>query len=196
MRISSFRLFILVLFLVNTSFGQDLSNLQIFNNLADSVSEKIIRGLPNSNSNLEITSTNDRDLNILYEFIKIKLIRSGIKLGSESEYDEKISLSFSEAKVEYNNLFKDHLFGNYYMSREINLSGNFVLERKNQVFDFSFSYSDTVAFDNYTKLESKIYPITEGIPPKEPFFSNLIEPVIAIAATATAVILFFTIRSK
>ncbi len=196
MKISLFRLFILVLFLIKTSFGQELSNLQVFNNLTDSVSEKIIRALPDSNSNLLITLKNEGNLNIFYEFIKIKLIRSGIKLGSEFEYDEKISLSFSEAKVEYKNLFKDHLFGNYFMTREINLSGNFILERKNEVFDFNFSSSDTVGFDNYTKLESKIYPITEGIPPKEPFFSNLIEPIIAIAATATAVILFFTIRSK
>lgn len=191
-----FRLFILVLFLSNTSFGQELSNLQVFSNLTDSLSKKILRVLPNDISNLGFTSSNDRDLNILYEFVKVKLIKSGIRLNSESESDEKLSLSFSEAKVEYKDLFKDHIFGDYYMVREISLSGNFILERKSEVFDFNLSHSDTIEFDNYTKFENKIYPITEGIPPREPFFSNLIEPIIAITATATAVVLFFTIRSK
>lgn len=195
MKYFSFRLFILFLF-ANPVYAQQISNLQIFKNLSDSISNKIVETLPEGISILGFSHNYSNDLNILYDFIKAKLINSGMKITTESEYDEKLSLSFSDAKVEYKNLFKDHLFGNFFMTREITLFGSFILERKNKVFDFNLGFSDTVAFDNYTKLESKLYPITEGIPPKEPFFSNLIEPVIAIAATATAVVLFFTIRSK
>ncbi len=152
--------------------------------------------LSNNISKLEINSNNQNELNILYDFIRAKLMRDGIKLSSSDEYDEKLSLFFTDAKVEYKDLFKEHLFGSYLMTREITLAGNFILERKNEVFNFNITSSDTVGYDNYTDLENKIYTITEGIPPKEPFISSIIEPVIAVAATATAVILFFTIRSK
>lgn len=194
MKFLSFQLLILLLF-ANPIFGQQISNLQVFKNLTDSISYKIIEALPDEMSTLSFP-TNNSELNILYDFIKTKLINSGIKLTSDENYKEKISLSFSEVKVDYDKLFKEHLFGKYSMKRQIVLSGSFILEKKSQVFDFNFIGTDTVKFEEYRDLENKIYPFTEGQAPKEPFFTNLVEPVIAIAATATAVILFFTVRSK
>jgi len=195
-KLQTFQLFILVLFLLIPVSGQQISNLKIFDNLTDSLSNKIIRTLPNDVNTLELLSTNKNDLSIIVDFLRKDLIRSGLKLFSDSAYDEKLNLTIIEAKVEYNDLFKNHLFGDYFMNRTVTLSGNFMLSRKSEVYDFNFSLTDTVEYENFAKLESKVYPITEGIPPKEPFFSNLFEPVIAIAATATAVLLFFTIRSK
>ena len=195
-KLQTFQLFILVLFLISSTSGQQISNLQIFDNLTDSLSNKIIRALPNNVKTLELSSANQDVLSVLVDFLRKNLIKSGLKLNSDSGYDEKLNLTIVEAKVEYNDLFKDRLFGNYFMTRTVNLSGSFVLSRRNEVYDFNFSSVDTVEYENYEKLESKLYPITEGSPPSEPFFSSLFEPVIAIAATATAVILFFTIRSK
>lgn len=194
MKFLSFQLLILLLF-ANPIFGQQISNLQVFKNLTDSISYKIIEALPDEMSTLSFP-TNNSELNILYDFIKTKLINSGIKLTSDENYKEKISLSFSEVKVDYDKLFKEHLFGKYSMQRQVVLSGSFILEKKSQVFDFNFIGTDTVKFEEYRDLENKIYPFTEGQAPKEPFFTNLVEPVIAIVATATAVILFFTVRSK
>ncbi len=190
------QLFIFFLFFNVSIRSQETSNLQVFNNLTDSVSYKILEVLPNNISSLELKPYNENDLSILYEFIRAKLIKSGIRMSSETKYDEKLSINFNEAKIEYKDLFKNHLFGDYFMTRQVKLSGNFILERQNKILDFDFCVIDTVEFDIYTNLENKIYSITEGIPPKEPFFSSLMEPLIAISATATAIILFFTIRSK
>lgn len=195
MKFLSFWLFIFLIILKPLN-GQEISNLQLFNILTDSLTIKIIESLPENIISLEINSVNKNDLDILLDFIITKLIKSGKKISLGSESDEKIFITFTESKVDYKDLSKNHFWGSYFMVRDIKIAGNFVLTNKSKVFDFNFSSIDTVEFDNYKKLENKIYPLTEGIPPEEPFFLNLIEPVIAIAATATAVILFFTIRSK
>lgn len=195
MKFLSFQLFLLLLF-AQSVLGQQVSNLQLFNNLTDSVSNKITSVLTDKLTSVSFSASNYNQLNILYDYIKAGLINAGIKVSSDDNYQEKITLTFSEAKVEYDELFKEHLFGKYLMKRKVILAGGFILEKRGQVFDFNYITTDTVDFDGYTKIESKIYPFTEGEPPKEPFFSNLIEPVVAIAATATMVILFFTVRSK
>jgi len=45
-------------------------------------------------------------------------------------------------------------------------------------------------------LENPNHPFTKGNIPAEPFFESIPEPVLAIGTAATAVILFFILRSK
>jgi hypothetical protein len=167
----------------------------VFRILADSLTSKILLSLPKDVSTIQIISSENKLSNIT-NYIIANLIRKGLKINVDSNFDESLTISFSEAKVEYQNLFKEHFFGNYLMTRRVALAGNVLLFKKSDVIDFNFTQIDTVEYENFRKLENKVYPFTEGEPPKEPFFSNLIEPVIAIAATATAVLLFFTVRSK
>lgn len=196
MRTLSFQLFIFFVFLSSFTFSQVKSNLEVFKILTDSLANKIILSLPESVNSLEIIPNEVSQLNVICDYLKSNLIKNKIKLVKESKADESLSVTFSDVKVEYDNLHKEHLFGKYFMTRTIVLSGSYFLLNENKSYDFSFSSMDTVEYEEYTKLESKLYPFTKGKEPKEPFFSNLIEPVIAIAATATAVILFFTVRSK
>lgn len=196
MKTLSFQLFIFFILLSSPNFSQVKTNLEVFKILTDSLANKIIYSLPENVNSLEFIPNEVSQLNVITDYLKSNLIKNKIKLVKDSKADESLSVTFSDIKVEYDNLHKEHLFGKYFMTRNIVLSGSYLLLNENKSYDFSFSSMDTVEYDGYTKLESKIYPFTEGKEPKEPFFSNLIEPVIAVAATATAVILFFTVRSK
>jgi hypothetical protein len=102
-----------------------------------------------------------------------------------------------EAATSYGEIYRDGVLGDYYIPRTIifsgdyNITGNTVLTHS-----FNFAYHDTVNVDSVTSLENAAYPFTRGKLPAEPFFSGILEPVIAVGTAALAVILFFTIRSK
>ena len=76
------------------------------------------------------------------------------------------------------------------------LSGNYFISNQSQVKDFKLTVVDTVNVENVQELENRSYPFTQGELPPEPFFSSLLEPIVAIGAAATVIILFFSVRSK
>jgi hypothetical protein len=192
----SLQLLILFFTLSGFTFAQPKNNLEIFKDLSDSISTMIINELSYNASSVQINSLSNSELNILYNFIQIGLVKKGINISNAEEDSEKLTISFIEAKVHYDNLFKEHFLGKYYINRKIILTGSFLLMKSNKAFDFTFSALDTVEFEEFRNLENKLYPFTQGNQPETPFFSSIVEPAIAIAASATAIILFFTIRSK
>ncbi len=196
MKNKSFQLLIFLLFFNSNISGQVYTNLEIFKILSDSISNKIIQNLTYQNSNIQLEFLGYHQLNILSDFIRVNLIKRGNKLSSENSFNEKVSLIITEASVLYEDLFKEHIFDKFQMIRNIRLSGNLIISNSNKIVDFNYTHIDTIDFDNYKILENKLYPFTVGLPPKEPFFLTIIEPVVAIVASATAIILFFTIRSK
>ena len=94
-------------------------------------------------------------------------------------------------------MFRDGFLGEYFVLRKISLSGSYNFSGK-KIFtqDFSYLLQDTVGVDDITLLENSAYPFTQGKLPPEPFFSGILEPLVAVGTAALAVILFFTIRSK
>ncbi|MCS7053544.1 MAG: hypothetical protein NZM09_07385 [Ignavibacterium sp.] len=189
----SFQLFIFFSVLI---FPQTSSNLDIFRNLTDSLTNKIFESLRYKTTSIQIISQENNQLNYLNDQIRSNFIKNNLMVRTGEDVDEILILNFSEASVEYPELFKEHIFGKYFLTRKITLSGIVILLKKSETFDFNFTSLDTIEYSEYSKFENKLLPFTIGQPPKEPFFSNLIEPIIAISATATAVILFFTVRSK
>ena len=76
------------------------------------------------------------------------------------------------------------------------LSGNYFISNQSQVKDFKITAIDTINVENVEYVENRSYPFTRGDLPTEPFFSSILEPVIAIGAAAVVIVLFFSVRSK
>lgn len=193
----SFRLF-LFLFLLNaySAFSQTKSNLEMFFAQIDSVGMEIKNNIADKNSTLKINYRSSTEYSILENRLASYLIKNGFKLTQDAGSQLNLDFIITEAIVRYNDSFRDGLFGDILAERDILLKGNFLISDNNFLRDFSFFYRDTVKFEQLNEIENRAYPFTQNNHPSEPFFSSLIEPVIAVGAAATAVILFFTIRSK
>lgn len=182
------------------SFSQTKTNLQIFYNLADSAANFVIKQIPGNERDCKLNLTLGRTYSVMGNKILSRFIAEGkIIRNSNTKGSNLVVVDFTidKAKVNYGDMYRKGLLGGFYIPRVITLSGNFlVLPTLKQLQDFNYTYTDTVKVDEVRSLENISYPFTQGQLPPEPFFSSLFEPVIAIGATALAIILFFTIRSK
>lgn len=179
-----------------SAFSQSKSNLEIFFVQIDSVGMFVMQNIQNQDSATKINFLSSPEYSILENRLASYLVKNGVKIKQDSESQSASDFIITEATVKYNDSFRDGLFGDILVKRSIILKGNFLIPDKNTSLDFSYSYSDTIKYDQLSEIENRAYPFTQNRHPSEPFFSSLIEPVIAVGAAATAVILFFTIRSK
>lgn len=193
----SFRLFLfLTISGFISAFGQSKSNLEIFFAQIDSVGMQVRQNIQDEDLPLKLNFLSSPEYSILENRLTSFFVKNNFKISREESSQLSINFTITEAVVKYNDSFRDGLFGDILVEREINLNGNFLIPDKNYSKDFSYSYTDTIKYDQLNEIENRAYPFTQNNHPSEPFFSSLIEPVIAIGAAATAVILFFTIRSK
>lgn len=182
---------------VNT-FAQAESNLEVVKSLLSKTANEISRIIPSNNSKeieLKFIAADD------YKILKAKLIedlqKNNFILLSES--NNKLNFTLSEVKIIYKDIFRDGILGEYLVERETNLISAFFIESKNEigkVNNFSFTKLDTVKYDEIKKLENIAFSFTSAEVPSEPFFSSVLEPVIAVGTAAVAVYLFFNIRSN
>ncbi len=193
----SFRLFLFLAISASIStFGQSKSNLEIFFAQIDSVGMQVQQNIQDKDLTIKLNFLSSPEYSVLENRLTSFLVKNNFKISGEESSQLSINFTIAEAVVKYNDSFRDGLFGDILVEREINLNGNFLIPYKSFSKDFAFSYTDTIKYDQLNEIENRAYPFTQNNHPSEPFFSSLIEPVIAIGAAATAVILFFTIRSK
>lgn len=190
-------LFFLSLFQIQ-SYSQTISNLDVFYNLVDSASGYLFRDLTDVKKvNLEMNF--GTDYSIFANQVRGKLIKNGIQLiGNNVDSLDVVRVNFvlDNALVEYSEPEKNGIFGEFLTERKIELSGNYFISGKSQINDFNLVEKDTINVEDVEKIENRSYPFTQGELPPEPFFSGLLEPIVAISAAAVTVILFFTVRSK
>src|ERR1035437_9510102 len=105
------------------------------------------------------------------------------------------SYTIEKPLTQYTDIFRDGFLGPFLVQREISLKGNYFYSGSGRR-DFNFAYIDTVMVDNIKNLENTSFKFTNATLPPEPFFTGLFEPVVALGTAATAVILFFTVRSR
>ena len=120
-------------------------------------------------------------------------------MDNDSSLSNIISYTISHAGVEYSDLFRDGLFGEYLMERKFDLMGNYVVEKNGIVIKsntFELSRMDTISYNNFAFIENNSLPFTKANVPSEPFLPSIVEPVIVITAVAVTIILLFTVRSK
>ncbi len=190
-------LFFISLFQIQ-SYSQTISNLDVFYNLVDSASGYLFRDLTDVKKvNLEMNF--GTDYSIFANQVRGKLIKNGIQLiGNNVDSLDVVRVNFvlDNALVEYSEPEKNGIFGEFLTERKIELSGNYFISGKSQINDFNLVEKDTINVEDVEKIENRSYPFTQGELPPEPFFSSLLEPIVAISAAAVTVILFFTVRSK
>jgi len=195
------RIFILIFLLLPPFvFGQTKTNLNIFKELVDSSVTSFVNKLPKNENQINLKL----ELGVSYSFFKNRILNDltlkGIKVTVYPSFKKniaKINYAIEEMKVNYSEIDRDGMFGDFLMPRKLSLKGSYSIDKKN-IFtkNFNYTFLDTVNVKVVKSLENESYPFTKGEIPTEPFFSSITEPVIAIGSAALAVILFFTIRSK
>lgn len=184
------KLFLLLL-LPGISFGQVKTNLEVMYLLLDSAASAVILEDPDLKTySFEAGSTNRLFYNrFIAEMSSRNLVM--IETGSTD-----LQFVIENASVKYGDMFREGFLGSFYVPRTINLNGNYLFVEGNRFKEFNLVYSDSIKVNSIPEVENEFYPFTKGVIPPEPFFSSIIEPVIAIGTTAAAVILFFTVRSR
>lgn len=183
------------------SYSQVKTNLEVVESLVSQSVNEIDKDLQTANSSLvafKFNSAMDYDVlkNVVINYLQEKKYTI-----TEITDSTKIEIDYNilEVKVEYPAIFRDGLFGDYLLSRNIFLKGSYSLN-KNSVFgkikNFSFNKADTIAYNDINDVENIAYTFTSSEVPEEPFFSSALEPVLAIGTAAAVVYLFFNIRSK
>jgi hypothetical protein len=187
---------ILTLLSVLPCSAQEKTSLQVFNELVDSSVMNLTTFIPDTVKFINIEMNTGTSFEIFNSEIISDLNQEGYKLISDNRAF-RIQYLIKNATVDYGNMYRDGILGDYYVSRSVLLSGNFNLTGETTVtHEFNYSSKDTIKADDVKNLENPAYPFTQGKMPAEPFFSGILEPVVAVGTAALAVILFFTIRSK
>jgi len=109
------------LFYQTLSFAQIKTNYELIDSLLDSSANEIVKSLNKQDSfTLNFIGSDD------YLILKSKLIghlqQKGFNLVKASEGSKTINFGLEEVGVNYSNLFRDGLFGTYFLKRTINLN--------------------------------------------------------------------------
>lgn len=185
---------IILLWVISVN-AQKKTNLDVFNELIDSSVTRAVSFIPENVKNIKFELNNDSFAVFNSEIISAFSNR-GYNLASESNSFD-IQYFINNAVTSYGEIYREGFLGDYFVPRKIILSGGYNFSGST-IFtkDFNYSYVDTVNVDSIGTIENSVYPFTQAKLPSEPFFSSILEPVIAVGTAALAVILFFTIRSK
>ncbi len=189
----------LLLFTSSLLFAQGKTNLEMINKLVDSSSIKIASEITNKTVEYSLQLNSVAEYKELNGIALTSITKNGIKLNTNSTKANKINYSITQAGVEYSNLFRDGLFGNYLLERNFVLRGNYSIQNSSSVLDantFYFTVTDTIPYDRLIFVENNSLPFTKSKAPEAPFIPSILEPAIAITAVVVTVILFFSVRSK
>jgi hypothetical protein len=190
----------IILFLIveNISAQEPDTNLDIFYKMIDSSVTDLISKIPKSQESIKLDLNLGESYAVFNNKIVALIFSSGKKiLDEENKKLLNINYVLEKANVNYGEIFRDGLLGDYYLPRNLSLKGSFTIGGGNTLFqNFDYNYSDTIRYNSIRDVEDESLPFTKGKIPSEPFFSNLFEPIVAIGTAALVVILFFTIRSK
>ena len=195
---------LLFILLLSISFprisAQTKDNLNIFYSLIDSSVIQITKSIPKDNKDI-IIKMNLNDGYSIFENKILAAFNNNFNNVSINDSSNKFLINYSidNAKVTYPNVFRENIFGSWEVQRNVLLSGNYSVTLNGIIKvsePFSFNNPDTIYYDQIDKLESQNFSFTRGDKPAEPFFSSILEPVLALGTAATIIYLFFTIRSK
>ncbi|PIW70832.1 MAG: hypothetical protein COW08_00105 [Ignavibacteriales bacterium CG12_big_fil_rev_8_21_14_0_65_30_8] len=193
-------LFLIFFFFPIFVLGQTKTNLNIFNELVDSSVVSLINNLHTNGNEINLKLELGNTYSLFQNRILYDLKEGNIKVNLFPQRNENITnINFAIEKMEVNyyDIERESLFGEFLMPRELTIKGNFSISRENTFTkNYNYTFLDTVNVKAVSELENASYTITKGKMPSEPFFSSITEPVIVISSAAVAVILFFTIRSK
>lgn len=191
--------FLFLIIIINFSLSaQSISNLEKFYTLVDSASSLMLKDLGDIKE-VKLDLNLGIDYSVFANQIRGKVLKNKIKLfndGLPNGNVTNVNFVIDNCSVEYGSPERDGLFGDFYAERKIKLSGNYFISYISSLKKFALENKDTINVEDFEKIENRSYPFTQGELPSEPFFSSLLEPIVAISAAAITIILFFSVRSK
>ena len=187
-----------LLFISTSIFAQSRTNLEMFNSLVDSSVLSISFQISDSNFEYHVEYKTIAEYSALNNRVENSLVRNEIKVSLDNSTN-LLSYKISQATVDYSDLFKDGLLGEYLLERKFVLSGEYTIENSSSVSSadiFYYTVTDTIPHEDLNFVENNSLPFTKGTVPSEPFFPSMLEPIVAITAVVVTVVLFFTVRSN
>jgi hypothetical protein len=168
--------------------------------LSDTLTAQLVREIPNGKERIRLKVNLGNAYSIFANQIRRGFTENGIEIMSSDTNItnlSEINIVMDNAGVEYGDLDRSGLFGDYYALRTVFISGNyFTSSSVNPLSDYFLSVTDTIWVKDINTLENESFDFTKGQIPTEPFFLSIWEPVIAIGIAAAVIILFFSIRSQ
>jgi len=179
--------------------AQIKTNLDVMNILIDHSVADIANNI-NNESEVYLNYNSSSKYNLFKNRIITDLQKSIHKLRDKRGKEvTELSYSLNRAKVNYDDVIKDGLFGGYLVKRNISIGGSYYLSKNGNIIasnNFDYSNIDTVDYDELKEVENPAYPFSTGNIPSIPFFSGIWEPVLALGTAAITIFLFFTVRSN
>jgi hypothetical protein len=180
--------------------AQSLTNLEILYSLTDSLVNKIADEIPHDQNKILLKLNLGTAYSLFENNIRTGFIKKGIEIQVHAENENiipSVNIILEKAGIEYGEMWRKGWFGAHYLPRRAMISGNYLQSfSDNEIRTFEITALDTIKVDDIKMLENESFPFTQDEIPSEPFFFGVAEPVLAIAAAAAIVILFFSIRSK
>jgi len=196
--IKSLRFLFLLLIFQTVLYSQTVSNIDKFYSLVDSASNFLLKDLGSINK-IKLELNLGTDYSLFANQIRGKLLKSGKEIVNDNSSTENlvnVNFVIDNSNVTYSNPERDGIFGDFFTQRTIELSVNYLISSNQSLKSFNLTSKDTINVKNVENVENRSYPFTQGELPPEPFFSSLLEPILAIGATAVIITLFFSVRSK
>lgn len=158
------------------------------------------------NLSVESKDGNSDQKSYLITLIKNKLSGYKILIDADSaEYSDSINYNILIKdillKTRYVSTYNDNLLGTKKIRREILVSYDVVItdiSNSSEIFKKKFNKKTEDSFnaDEQNTVEDRRYNFSQSNLPEENSLNKLIYPAIIILASAIAIVLFFTIRSK
>ncbi|MGH2574586.1 MAG: hypothetical protein ACRDFC_02685 [Ignavibacteria bacterium] len=131
--------------------------------------------------------------------LKFSFLKNPEELRLDSSYN-LIVIQVYNLETKYTGFKKNKFLGEKTLIRNIKIKIGIEINSNDKKFTLSdyilSDYKDEINLDDYETLEASQYEFTKGIVPEVGVFERIIFPVILITASAAAIILFFSIRSK
>jgi hypothetical protein len=202
---------IFIITAVHKIYGQDNipNNISVLDNIVLKGLNKIyyLPGIDRSRPFVFILKTND---NIAEQNLRRVIIRSGssenIKIsfaGGESIKDSaynQVEIKQNKLQITYPGFKTNNFLGEKTVNRKAEADLEIVItqmpENNIQKSVIRETSNDAVPLENLAQLEDKQIPFTVSKHPQPGSFEQIIFPVLLITASAAAIILFFTVRTK
>jgi len=194
----SLRFLFFLLIFQTVPYSQTVSNIDKFYSLVDSTSNLLLKDLGSINK-IKLELNLGTDYSLFANQIRGKLLKNGKEIVSDNSLgDNIVNVNFviDYSNVTYSDPERDGIFGDFFTERTIELSVNYLISSNQSLKSFNLTSKDTINVKDIENVEDRSYPFTQGELPPEPFFSSLLEPIVAIGAAAVIIVLFFSVRSK
>lgn len=175
---------VFIFFLFTIALNAQINNLQIFYNLLDSTAIEIAN---NSGTGYCLSVNKDNSLSVFND-------RFTIHFPKFENAKDTIYIQFSRIKFSYSKFFRPSIFSSIKTVRKAEFE--VLWARNGEVKSFYKAVNDTINSGDISSLEKDPFNFTKGDLTLEEFTESFFEPIIAITASAAAVILFFLVRSN